>query len=603
MRFSAVPLGQKFTALLVAVAAAYGIHTWLEHRAVETAATAQLSFSLHAARRLDAGFVHAKDPAVVFAESVLSDQRIADLSKPAYLATSGMMSRVGEFRSRLELTQPSVETLGVRFRDPDSARAAQTANAVANALVAWSPSPDGPAALTAPPMPPTAQSAANTASGPPAAKPAQPERKVAPAAAKTAPPDVKKAAPGESAPLVAALRDVQAQLSTTSRQVEEAGTAGHGGPGYQGRAYAESEQQRLLKTQVRDAEKKVSDLRAQYGSGENGRRLETIHQALASVLAGGGVGVSARQLSLEREGLTRAMSVVDEQRAAIEKESPSVPQAPAASAPESADASGANSNAAQASGAAESGSNTISESDLTKSGAPAAAPANPQPTASSSSQTTSPVSDDSTEDPSLANPFRMDKEAGVAVPVQWWPAAAAGAGCGLLYWLLMASLSGRRDVDEAYGEPAEENISYGRFITSDSPARAAAPEPEPDPADVVERGANRRASFTWDPGPEANATRLERGSVAGTAAEEGEPIIENPQPQQVETVPGEAPAGLFHEETATEKVVEIDPWADLMEKALSETEIGRKLEMPKDHLEEPAGEDRRPRIGSDRWAS
>ena len=580
MSFSAVPLGHKFTAVLVAAAAAYGVHTWLERRAVQTAATAELSFSLHAAQRLDAGFVHAGAPAVVFAQSVLSDQKIADLSRSAYLSTSGMMSRVGEFRSRLDLTQPSPEVLGVRFRDADPAKAVQTANAIADSLVAWSPSPDAPSALTEP-APAAPQPAAQQ---PPAAKTAP-----APAPAQAKKPITatnNNAASGSPSPLAAALDQLQAQLSSTSRQIEEGVSEGQARPGYKGRAYAESEQQHLLKAQVRDAEKNVSDLRSRYGSGANAQRLGAIQQALASILGGGGVGVSASQLRRERDGLTRAIAVVQSQRAAIQKE--------AGTGAESSPAPTAQTPAAPSSSA-------ISERDLTKAGSPAPASPNsqaPPASASSQPQPDSSTASDPTEDPSLANPFRMEKAAGVAAPIQWWPAAAAGVGCGLLYWLLMAMVSGSRD-EPAY---AEDNVSYGRFITSDGPVTHVAPAPEPAPVSAAERDSYRRASFTWDPGPLGNAARVEPATAPDVESAHG---IQSGEDQPAnESAADSVAREAFHQEKA-EKVVEIDPWTDLVQKALSETDIGRKFETPADRADAAARNDEDQRLAgrSDRRAS
>jgi hypothetical protein len=581
MSFSAVPLGHKFTAVLVAAAAAYGVHTWLERRAVQTAATAELSFSLHAAQRLDAGFVHAGAPAVVFAQSVLSDQKIADLSRSAYLSTSGMMSRVGEFRSRLDLTQPSPEVLGVRFRDADPAKAVQTANAIADALVAWSPSPDAPSALTEPAPAAAAQPAAQQ---PPAAK-----TTTAPVPAPAKKPITARNsnnASGSPSLLATSLDQLQAQLSSTSRQIEEGASEGPARPGYKGRAYAESEQQHLLKAQVRDAEKNVSDLRSQYGSGANAQRLGAIQQALASILGGGGVGVSASQLRRERDGLTRAIAVVQTQHAAIEKEPGTGAQfspAPTAQTP------------------AASSSSAISESDLTKSGSPAPAAPNSQPAvpASASSQPASSAASDPTEDPSLANPFRMEKSAAAAPPMQWWPSAAAGVGCGLLYWLLMAMVSGRRDDEPAY---AEDNVSYGRFITSDGPVTHVAPAPEPAPVSAAERDSYRRASFTWDPGPLGNAARVEPASAPDVESAHG---IQSGEDQPTNESAADSMArGAFHQEKA-EKVVEIDPWTDLVQKALSETDIGRKFETPADRADAAARNDEDQRLAgrSDRRAS
>ncbi len=613
MSFSAVPLGHKFTAVLVAAAAGFGIHTWLERRAVQTAATAELSFSLHAAQRLDAGFVHAGAPAVVFAESVLSDQKIADLSKMSYLSTSGMMSRVGEFRARLDLTQPSPEVLGVRFRDADPAKAVETANTIADALVAWSPSPDAASALTEPPPAAGTQPAAQQ---PPATK-ARPAPALIPAPAPAKKPVTatknlaaknpatnnparnNNEASGSSAPLAAPLEQLQAQLTSTSRQIEEGASAGHGRRGYEGRAYAQSEQQHLLKAQVHDAEKKVSDLRSQYGSGANAQRLGAIQQALGSILAGGGVGVSASQLRRERDGLTRAIAVVQTQRAAIEKDAGAESSPAVATPPPPAGASD-DASGSQTPAASGSGSSAISESDLTKAGSPAPASQNSPAAApaSASSQPEASTASDPNEDPSLANPFRMEKVAGVAAPIQWWPAAAAGVGCGLLYWLLMAMVSGRRDEESAY---TDDSVSYGRFITSDAPMPRVAPAPEPAPVPAAERDTYRRASFTWDPGPLGNAARVE--PVAAAEVESANGIKSGEEQPTHESAADPVTREAFHQEKA-EKVVEIDPWADLVQKALSETDIGRKFESPADRSEKPAEDDAARRsMRPDRWAS
>jgi hypothetical protein len=62
--------------------------------------------------------------------------------------------------------------------------------------------------------------------------------------------------------------------------------------------------------------------------------------------------------------------------------------------------------------------------------------------------------------------------------------------------------------------------------------------------------------------------------------------------------------GAFHQEKA-EKVVEIDPWTDLVQKALSETDIGRKFETPADRADAAARNDEDQRLAgrSDRRAS
>jgi hypothetical protein len=401
---------------------------------------------------------------------------------------------------------------------------------------------------------------------------------------------------------------LQTQLTTTSHQVEEGATAGHGRPGYEGRAYAQSEQQRLLKAQVRDAEKKVSDLRSQYGSGADAQRLGTIQQALASILTGGSVGVSASQLHRERDGLARAIAVVQTQRAAIEKEASAVPAAAAQTAPGAAsnDASAAPTPAQPGSD-----SSAISESDLNKSGAGTPASQNSQAAAPASASSQPPSASSAPsgqeEDPSLANPFRVERLAGAAAPVQWWPAAAAGVGCGLLYWLLMAMVSGRREDESSY---TEESMSYGRFITPDAPVANVAPvqEPAPAPALVEERGSYRRASFTWDPGPLGNAAREESSTasrIQGGPAGEGESASAIAAEEKRATDESPAPSvsrQAFHQDKVPENVVEIDPWADLVQKALSETDIGRKFESGVDRSEAEKDDAARRSMRPDRLA-
>ena len=158
----------------------------------------------------------------------------------------------------------------------------------------------------------------------------------------------------------------------------------------------------------------------------------------------------------------------------------------------------------------------------------------------------------------------------------------------------------------------------GRFITSDGPVTHVTPEPEPAPVPAAaERDSYRRASFTWDPGPAGNAARVESEAVpvqgeAGPVQSETTPVESGAAPIQSETVPVEAGSAVegsltqggeqqaanesaagpvareaFHQEKA-EKVVEMDPWADLVQKALSETDIGRKFESPAEQREAAA---------------
>ena len=564
MGFSAVPLGHKFTAVLLAVAVGGGVYTWFRRNAVQTASTAEMSFDMHAARRIDPGFVQAPEPAVVFAQSILSDQRIANLSKQAYLSTSAMMSRIGEFRSRLVLTQPSGQTLRVRFRDPDAAKAVATANAVADALTSWAPSPNGPAPLSPEPTA-TSQPAAATAP--------------APAATQAAPPPQKKPAKAEENPasgkVAAALGAVQAQLSSTSRQLEEI-SSGHGeGNGYRGRAYAEADQQRLLKSQVRAAETKVEGLRTEAEGRDMRDRLGDVEDALRSVLSGGGVGVSAHELRREEKSLTRAIGVVEEQRQAIEKTEAAEPSAAperAAATPPVPAPSPAQQTPQTAPGT---GSGAITESNLGKSA----------PSASSETQSSQPPSGGAgnfgSEDAAMLNPLHLVRLAGPAMPPIWWPAAAAGFVCGLLYWLIAAAAQGPVEDEDTVTEGTSH---YGRFITPDVPMApvAAAPEPETFTGSLVERSSYRRAAFSYESAPGGSQPAEERN----TSPEKSAQVDESP-----EAARGAAAAEIA---PVREKVVEIDPWADLMEKALSETEIGKSFETERSEAGAREGDARRP---------
>ena len=144
-------------------------------------------------------------------------------------------------------------------------------------------------------------------------------------------------------------------------------------------------------------------------------------------------------------------------------------------------------------------------------------------------------------------------------------------------------VSGRRDDETAY---AEDSVSYGRFITPDAPmpsitpAPYVAPAPEPAAPELVEKESYRRASFTWDPGPAERAARMESGVVGEIEAPS---VVETQEsPETIESAAAAGAREAFHQDKATENIVQIDPWADLMQKALSETDIGRKFESPAD---------------------
>ena len=85
-----MPLGQKFFAVLLAIAVGAGVFTWQHRRAAQSTNAAVLSFDPSAAQQIDPGLVQAAQPAVALAQSILTDPVVATLSKPAFLSSSDM---------------------------------------------------------------------------------------------------------------------------------------------------------------------------------------------------------------------------------------------------------------------------------------------------------------------------------------------------------------------------------------------------------------------------------------------------------------------------------------------------------------------------------
>jgi hypothetical protein len=537
---SGLSLGQKFFAVLLTLAVGGGVYSWFRHTAAQSTSSAEMAFDPRAARRFDPGLVTASEPAVALAQSILTDQVVAGLAKPAYLSSSAITSRVGEFRSRLELTQPSPRTLRVQFQDVDPGKAADTANAVASALAAWSPS------LTAPPAAVAVSQPASQAVAP------------VPVPVPTKRPVVAHRAQAASG-LAASLGELEEQLSSTNRKVDGLNAGGSS----RGHSYAQSEQQHLLKSAVRGAEKQVADLRVRYadsGAGTKGRLVE-IEQAVAAILPGGSAaGVDASQLRRERAQLARAIDVVQTQRRAVERDA----STSASSTPEES---------AEASTPGVQESNLGTSSPSAASAAPDASPASAAPSSPSSASTAAaaaPIAASAPGDSTLQNPLSVARVAGPAAPIVWWPAVAAGVLCGLLY-LIVAALRNRSP--EAEVDYAEETPrSSGRFITPDGPSVAAERFESRVESAPVETSSFKRASFSYDPGPVGRASVEERPEAAVS---------------DVESV-----AETQEEVSSPAKVVDIgdpwDSWADGMKQALSETRIGRMFEAPADR-EESAG--------------
>jgi hypothetical protein len=557
-------LGHKFFAVLVTLAVAGGVYSWFRHAAAQSTSTAEMAFDTRAARHFDPGLATASQPAVALAQSILTDQVVAGLSKPAYLSSSAITSRVGEFRSRLELTQPSPSTLRVEFRDVDPGKAADTANAIASALAAWSPSLTAPPAAVAASQPPTQPAATVAAPVPaPAKKPVVAHRE--------------QAASG----LAASLGGLEEQLSSTNRKVDGLSSGGSS----RGHSYAQSEQQQLLKNAVRAAEKQVADLRVQYadsGAGMKGR-LGAIQQAVASILPEGrAVGVDASQLRRERAQLTRAIDVVQTQRQAVQ-------QLEETRGSSSADDS------AQASTPALQESNLGASSPSAANAVPDANPASPAPSAPSSSAAPAPapIAASAPGDSSEQNPLSVARLAGPAAPIQWWPAAAAGVLCGLLYLIVAAWRNRSLQTEIDYAE--ETPRSSGRFITPYGPAVVAErfeSRVESAPVEDAETGSGpfRRAAFSYEPPPAGIAPeeRPEPSVIEEAAAFSYEPPPAGSAPvdERPESAVSEEASVAETQEVVSSpaKVVDIadpwDSWADDMKQALSETQIGRRFEAP-----------------------
>jgi hypothetical protein len=139
----AEPLRRKLVAGGLAVAVGIGLFVWLRYDTTPLATTAVLSFDEGAARLAEPGVMtaNAKEPAVAFAQSILNDEAVRELARQAGLPFAGSQTNVVEFRSRLDMAQTSIKLLRVNYKDTDKKLSATVANAVANMLVAWMPSP------------------------------------------------------------------------------------------------------------------------------------------------------------------------------------------------------------------------------------------------------------------------------------------------------------------------------------------------------------------------------------------------------------------------------------------------------------------------------
>lgn len=256
VRFLAVPLRQKVVAAGIAVAIGGGVFVLARYGETRLATTAVLSFDASAVWQGEPGIMHATKPAVALAQSILSDDVIQGLATKV-----GVKGDAAEFRSRLELVQPSTKMLSVNYEDADAISAA-AANAVANVLVTWIPSP-----VIAP--------AASTLSLP------------LPSPQVTSPVVQPHRHPRPALPRTDLLRELESQLATTDQKlaalnaVQRQESASRKADTAASPSSTENEQRRVLESQLSVAQKKLDALRVRYT--DEYPDVETVKEDIADI--------------------------------------------------------------------------------------------------------------------------------------------------------------------------------------------------------------------------------------------------------------------------------------------------------------------------------
>jgi len=240
-RFRAVPFRHKIIAAGVAVAIAGGVYVISKRGMTKSATMASLSFNPGVALQIEPRVLDAKEPAVALAQSILSDDVVKAISKQAGVSFSAAKNDVTEFRSHLEITQPSAKTLRVSYHDADQKKSATAVNTVAIILAAWTPFPvvePPPAALTNQAAPPVS------------------------------PPELGRRRHHASPPPSNSLRELVAQLSANDQKLAslsaDQAIVPHKANVDLQASNAEGEHRRLLQVQLSGAEKRLADLRVRY---------------------------------------------------------------------------------------------------------------------------------------------------------------------------------------------------------------------------------------------------------------------------------------------------------------------------------------------------
>lgn len=617
---SGIPLGHKFFAVLLAAAVAGAGCAWLIYQSGRSASTAVLAFNPTAAQSVDPGIASSRNPAVALADALLSDQAVATLAKQAHLTSSTPAGQIGEFRSDLQLRQPSglldelpadfhltrssASRLDVSFEAADPSQSVAVANDVAHVLAAGG---SASGATAAPPAQPQSAAVPGSSSQPPA--PANQGQSTPPAAAAAASQATPPTPAPADHPLSEALDKLGAQLSATDGQVERLAASG---------AFdSESRQQSLLRAGVREARGTVAELHSRYAEEladpNIGARVSEIQQALDSILSGGrrngfyAVGVSRRELSNERSELRQAISIVNDEAKrvrAAEAAHPAAnahPNAPATSpSPQTTAANPSPASASPSPAAAQSSSSGVQEQNIGST-----------PSGSQAAQQTS------------QSPLSIVRLAAPASRPPLWPAIVAGAVCGLFYLGIAAF---------AYRRRGSDDFSLGlssapqRMITPSDPvrveeSRAAPPEParfEKEAAREADRAPRQRAAFVFQPPPPEQAAAspekpaapaenppapeigiaapaedaaapaqaanpaLPAEVAAPVANEIAEPVASAVPAGESVAAPAEtaaAPAAVSEPEhhlsvSSPESVTDVDPVAERIRKGIAETFIG-----------------------------
>ena len=238
----ATPVWRIGVLSLVAIAAGAGIFVLARHSAERSAETAELSFDSSVAARDHAAVAHATEPALTVAQSMLTETTVLDLLRQAGTYPSDPAVSIGEFRSRLELQQPSDGMLRVLYRDPDPQAARKLANAVATAIVAWKPADQNP--------PPAAQSQIASVPAPPV-----PAR-----ASARAPGDTLRMAYGTLAYLEGQLAATDEKLGDLVRPRASPSQTPIAAPP----PSAQAELRRILQAKLAAAHQRLDDLRLRY---------------------------------------------------------------------------------------------------------------------------------------------------------------------------------------------------------------------------------------------------------------------------------------------------------------------------------------------------